>query len=473
MRNNEKINLENAANTPIIKDLKSLLNTLTVEELKYIGKLFILNRLSNKKKKELVEIIYNELTNKESLSNIINRMIDKEFNLLKQLMKNKGIVQNNYIDIEEYHYLYMTGIAFLFRRNNKFYVSMTDDVYNTIKKIDLSHFEKTVAENTKSYNLLRAMVELYGVVSEDDFIDSYCEYYDHTDYLDIPPETLYFCNRIDRIYRMHTQYNCYYMASILCSKEYEFIVGEIIQRQLEIKRKPITLDELLKYDDYYSYEENTSITKFKNYLATKNVSKNIIEEIIIYVITIFKLGHSHIDIVLAMLEDHGIEINEHNIQIIINYLINIFNNTRVWVNNGWTPIELKDSQLESNLNMENESMNYKNYIVKKGKTDLLSSLKAINNKTINKSLKEKALDNIQKLKDYIIDTFESCLDNAKDDMFTKIYFQTLIDNENSEVISAHDSDIEDYFVFIYKNGDYYSYYIADEIKKLIKKILKI
>ena len=48
----EKFNLENAANTPIIKDLKELLNTLTLEDLKHIGSLFLITRLSNKRKKK-------------------------------------------------------------------------------------------------------------------------------------------------------------------------------------------------------------------------------------------------------------------------------------------------------------------------------------------------------------------------------------------------------------------------------------
>lgn len=47
----EKFNLENAANTSIIKDLKELLNTLTLEDLKHIGDLFLVRRLSNKRKK--------------------------------------------------------------------------------------------------------------------------------------------------------------------------------------------------------------------------------------------------------------------------------------------------------------------------------------------------------------------------------------------------------------------------------------
>lgn len=57
---------------------------------------------------------------------------------------------------------------------------------------------------------------------------------------------------------------------------------------------------------------------------------------------------------------------------------------------------------------------------------------------------------------------------SKDDMFTKIYFRRLTNNENSMFMSAYKNDIEGLWVFIY-----YSYYIPNEIKKIIKKELNL
>jgi len=62
---------------------------------------------------------------------------------------------------------------------------------------------------------------------------------------------------------------------------------------------------------------------------------------------------------------------------------------------------------------------------------------------------------------------------SKDDMFTKIYFQRLINNENSKMMSVYRSDIESLWAFVYENNEYYSYYIATEIKEIIKTKLKI
>ena len=74
-------------------------------------------------------------------------------------------------------------------------------------------------------------------------------------------------------------------------------------------------------------------------------------------------------------------------------------------------------------------MKYDKYIIKKDKTDLLSSLKALNKDIINESLEDYDLDNIEDLKEYIIDSFAFCLSASKTDLFTRLYFQKLLDNE--------------------------------------------
>lgn len=337
----ERFNLENAANTPIIKDLKALLNALTVKDLRHIGDLFIISRLSNKPKKELVNIIYNTLTDAEKLSDVIVRFTDKEFSLLKDLMSNKGTIQDNNISMEIYHFLYVLGFIFLFKRKNKFYISMTDDVYNAIKKIDLEKFDKIIAENTNAYNLIKAMVELYGVVSYGELDYYYSLYYGNGENLDIPDNALLFCERCDNIEKIHTKHNLYYVHRILSSDKFESIFNDIIERQKEINKKPIDLNELLKYTNYDYYEETPSKNKFKKYLKKKNISDENIEEIIRILSQMYRFGNTFINPSFEMLQDYGVEITEQNMQEIANYLIDIYNNSRIWTNNGWTPIEMR------------------------------------------------------------------------------------------------------------------------------------
>lgn len=337
----ERFNLENAANTPIVKDLKELLEALTVRDLKNIAGLFMINRLSNKPKKELVKIIYNALTDKDKLIEVIERFVDKEFNLLKDLMSNKGTIQDNNISVEVYHFLYMIGMVFLFRRKNKFYISMTDDVYNVIKKIDLNRIQKIIDENSKVYYLVRSMVELYGVFPRSELNYYYSLYYGNGEELDAPNNALLFGERMDNISIIFVKNDMYFMNKILNHGDLESLLDDIFSRQKSIKRKPIELEELLKYSDYDYYEENEEKNKFKKYLKKKNISSNVIEVIIKIISDLCRLGNNFVPYSLEMLQDYGLEINEKNVQEVLDYLMDIYNNSRLWENNGWTPIEMR------------------------------------------------------------------------------------------------------------------------------------
>lgn len=116
-------------------------------------------------------------------------------------------------------------------------------------------------------------------------------------------------------------------------------------------------------------------------------------------------------------------------------------------------------------------MKCEEYLIKKGKEDLLSSLKALDEKILKEKLKEFSVDNINELKDYIINEFEDCLEFSKDDLATLMYFERLIAHENSMWMSAYKEDIEGLWVFIYENNGHYSYYIPTEIKEIIDRII--
>ena len=114
------------------------------------------------------------------------------------------------------------------------------------------------------------------------------------------------------------------------------------------------------------------------------------------------------------------------------------------------------------------------YLIKKDdKTDMLSSLEKVDKKIINDKLKECNCKTLKELSRYIIDEFTDILEFSKDDIFTQMFFSRLVNNENSIIFSAYEDDVESLWVFAYDNGKYYTYYIEDEIKKIIKDKLKI
>ena len=344
-----KIDLEDMVDYFLNKDLKELLEGFTVSDLKHIGYLLYLDKLSNKHKQELIQIIYAALTDKDIITYLIERFIDKEFNLLKDLMNNKGTIQNDDINSDTYYFLYATGLIFIFEINNKTYISMSDAVFNVIKKIDLKQFQKNVEENTKVYNLVRAMVELYGLVPCSKLNYYYSLYYGNGKELEAPTKTLFFDERADNIEIYLINDKMYFANWILRDRNLKKEMADIISRQEIIKRKPIKLEELLKYADYNYYEETEAKNKFKNYLKKEKISSDTIEEIIKIISDINRYSDDNIKALLEMLNEQEVDITQENVQKILDFLADIYNNSRIWANNGWTPVELMKQENKNQI----------------------------------------------------------------------------------------------------------------------------
>ena len=119
-----------------------------------------------------------------------------------------------------------------------------------------------------------------------------------------------------------------------------------------------------------------------------------------------------------------------------------------------------------------ETKKLEKYLIKKdSKTDVLSSLEKVDKEIINNKLKEYDIKTLKELSEFIIEDFKEILEMSKDDMFTQMFFNKLVNNENSMIFSAYESDVEDFIVFVYDKGPYYTYYIPDEIRKIIKQKL--
>lgn len=107
------------------------------------------------------------------------------------------------------------------------------------------------------------------------------------------------------------------------------------------------------------------------------------------------------------------------------------------------------------------------YLIKKDKTDMISSLKKVDIKIVNEKIEEYDANSIEELAKFIIEEFKKILSLSKDDIFTRMFFERLVHNENSIIFSAYEQDVEHFTVFVYENGEHYSYYIPDEIRKII------
>ena len=81
---------------------------------------------------------------------------------------------------------------------------------------------------------------------------------------------------------------------------------------------------------------------------------------------------------------------------------------------------------------------------------MLSSLKQVDKKTIKKTMNEFGVDSVKELSKYLIEEFEDILHSCTDDIGTRVFFKNLVENENSDIFSVYEQDVENFNVFVYK-----------------------
>jgi hypothetical protein len=114
------------------------------------------------------------------------------------------------------------------------------------------------------------------------------------------------------------------------------------------------------------------------------------------------------------------------------------------------------------------------YLVKKDKLDLISSLESLDKEIIEEAMDFYEVDKMSDLKNKIIEEFKFCFEVSAKDIFTQIYFQKLLDYENTNFMICNQDDVESLWLFVYENDvdNCYSYYIPIEIKDIIYEFLK-
>ncbi len=321
----------------VIKDLREYLNSLNKEDLKDKARYYYIVGYGNMKKNELVNAIYDNMTNIDKLSLIVKRLFNIEYSFLRKLMNNNGTIVTSNISRKEYSILENMGILYIYRKDNKFYISLRKEVYALFKNIDINSYKKLVDSNTKMYELLKAMTELYGVVHIDDLYVMYDRYYgDASDAMD----AMLFDAREYVISYVYIDEDLHFINSMLCDDYFEDLVCKIASRQNEIKRKPIKLEELLKYsqDDYY--EEDSYRLELKKYLKKCGMDSDVVDIVIYDIISTFNLEEK-IDEVFTILEEYDLELRMEQAEMLVWKLMLVHNNTRLWMNNGWTPAEMR------------------------------------------------------------------------------------------------------------------------------------
>lgn len=335
------LNIEKLTKEPK-RDLLSLLANTDSDEIvdEIVDNLTRENKESNIDDK--ASYIYATLTNPDKLKDILSKLLSYEYNELLYICQNGGLVMQNDFKKPKYYALISLGLTYVYNFDDKIYVVIPNELVKPIMNADV--IDK-IKENTKIMDLSWSLVNYYGFINIDLFYNACMGYYGYKNRDEIKLDNLIYPDSSHRVSRYEYKDSVYLTdGNLLYSDNDMFSLNHAIDNSIyslpDYPYKKLNLDELLKYKDFYYYEEYAkeidNLTNYLKKLGIKDINKMI--KLITSSIRIsYDEGIKKLPSILAI-ED--IDIKELDISELLGVVNSLSNILPIWGNKGWSYKEI-------------------------------------------------------------------------------------------------------------------------------------
>ena len=329
------INMENSEKQKPVYTLSEMLSTKSIARLKELCRLHMVRGFSKMKKPEMITAIIEKMTDSNMLMEFLYIIEPFEWDMLKKVVKTKQITDDNLFS-DNYRLLLLLGIMSMYYFDNHFHYIIPIEIKKVYKELEKTGFpeEKEYSDLLNDYAI--AATNLYGFISQDDFIELFNSQNERKTDIDEMFGIL--------IKFVYMDYGYCFWDEYIVNNDFEdndFIDVAYYIHATDSKPRYIPdKQEFLKYADWDYIEETPQLNKLRVYI-NRNLSKDeeltedIIEEIYFLVKTEAKPQEY-----INMLEENGIYLEFEQLQALLGLIFDLHNNTRLWINNGYTPNEM-------------------------------------------------------------------------------------------------------------------------------------
>ncbi len=335
--------IASAAHTEPVYSLAEILTLKNVTELRELAKALQIKNYSKLRKLELIPTIVERMQNPDILRDFLYPLHEIDWKFFQKAAKQKHLLTDK-VSIDSYHVLQKLGLLQSFYHQDELFFVVSDEIKAAYRKLAKTKFpeDKRFSDLLNSYAI--AAVSLYGVISQDDFVELFNSQNERKTTIDeIFPILL------NHIY-LDSGY-CFWDAYLV---DDEFEEGDFVAVPwllAERKGKPRYTppkEELLTYSDWDYYEVTPQLIALKSYLSELISDPDEIEDLLDVIHDISVAGmrmQEYFDLLdSADIVFDGMKQAEKMMRLIVD----VQNNTRQWTNYGHTPNEIYPSD-KSNL----------------------------------------------------------------------------------------------------------------------------
>lgn len=314
------------------RTLQQQLSSLTRKELDKLTKMYPVKGKSKLKKLELAEALTSEMKEDQFIRELI--VIIEE---LKLTMKKQGL-SDDYIEARIPSIMWGLGYAFFDLKDTDSVYEVASDIKELINNFDINKISNEVKRYHLVKNVLTAGINLYGIYEISFFIELFNNLFNDVDPLDYDELSKYL-KLCEKSGSEIGNYENYIASNSLFIVESDF---EGLRKVTEGKDYYIpTKDELMRYLDSDYFEKTKQYTEFEEVIYKKLKDEERAEEIAEIIGFNSKFKDVTIEYMSFEFKVLGIEFTDKKEEKeFLEAYVNLYNNTRVWQERGFTLNEI-------------------------------------------------------------------------------------------------------------------------------------
>lgn len=332
----EALNIEYAIHSDAKFKLAELLTQVKKEDLSQFAKKLKLAGYSKLKKEDLVAALILHLTNKEYVEESLILSTDQELEFWQAVYKNPDQLALEIIP-GKYRFLQMQGILYSFYHQEELIFVIPDEIKALYNQLNWTELMEDRERKQLVLQYLLAATHLYGTISLEQIVDIYNEQNEHAMTIDE-------FENIANFFLQRTQTYDWYNDQLISSyfeednmDEYEALLKLMNGKPRYVPSK----ENLLKYADVMYYEITPSFKQLHSYLIEElHINVMLAEEIIDDVQFACSMEEPLQEIVFEIERRDVIFKDKKQLQKVTALVIELYNDTRLWSNVGYTPAEV-------------------------------------------------------------------------------------------------------------------------------------
>jgi hypothetical protein len=339
----KKINIEHAAHTEPVYSLAEILTLKNVTELREFAKTLQVKNYSKLRKPELICSIAKIMQNLDILRDCLYTVNEIEWDFFQEAAARKYL-QTDKVYFNTYHVLQKMGLLQSFYHDDKLFYVVPDKIKAAYKELAKTDFpeDKRFRDLINDYAI--AAVSLYGVISQDDFVELFnSQNVRQTSVDEVFPLLL------NNIYADvgYCLWDEYIVDDEFEEEDFAAVPWVLAERKEKPPYTP-SREELLKYSDWDYYELTPQLIALKSCLSELIADPDEVEDLL-YEIHDMSVAGVRIQEYFDLLDSAGIVFDGlKQAKKMMLLIVDVQNNTRQWTNYGHTPNELHPSD-KSNL----------------------------------------------------------------------------------------------------------------------------